>query len=387
VFVGTAPLADRHLAAAGWIAAVLAVACAIAQAPSAERAAQAVNYSHLADLVVNRSWKISPGERVVMFWDAHRDPGIAAPLRAAVERAGGQVEEIAAPDSAGDAALTPAQRAARFEQWKVIFRRSQAAIWLPSDLAAVSDQPFEHLVEASHVRSIHFHWFLPPDAADIPLIEAMYQRAIEVSPAEIGKRLTGLEHALRGHTVHVTAPNGTDLLFRVPENAHFHRNTGEATKEKVRDASSVRDREEELPASVLRTTALADAQGTFTGYLSFDTRSTLARATLRKGRVTELEALRGPDAEVTEWKSAKGDKDKPGEFVIGANPALTPVLKSGFMPYYGYGAGVVRLAIGDNWESGGHNRSSNGELLLFLPGATLSVDGQDLIRNGEIVNR
>lgn len=27
-----------------------------------------------------------------------------------------------------------------------------------------------------------------------------------------------------------------------------------------------------------------------------------------------------------------------------------------------------------------------GELLLFLPGATLSVDDQDLIRNGEMVN-
>jgi len=221
----------------------------------------------------------------------------------------------------------------------------------------------------------------------VTLVEAMYQRAIEVSPAEIGKRLTALEQALRGHTVHVTAQNDTDLLFRVPENAHFHRNTGEATKEKVRDVRSVRDREEELPASVLRTTALADARGTFTGYLSFDTRSTLARATLRDGRVTALEALRGPDKEVTEWKRAKGDKDKPGEFVISANPVLTPVLTSGFMPYYGYGAAVVRLAIGDNWESGGPNRSSNGELLLFLPGATLSVDGQDLIRNGEIVNR
>ena len=388
MFVGTAPIADRHrFAATGWIAAVLAVECAIAQPPSGESTVRGVNYSHLADLVVNRSWKISRGERVVMFWDAQRDPGIAAPLRAAIERAGGQVEEIAAPDSAGDAGLTPAQRAARFEQWKSVFQRSQAAIWLPSDLAAVSDQPFEHLVEASRVRSIHFHWFLPPDTADVPVVEAMYQRAIEVSPAEIGDRIVALETALRGHTVHVTAPNGTNLVFRVPQDAHFHRNTGEATKEKVQGARSVRDREEELPASVLRTTDLADARGTFTGYVSFDTRSGLARATFRDGRVTDLEALQGPDAEVSAWRSASGDKDKPGEFVISTNPALTAVLKSGYMPYYGYGAGVVRLAIGDNWESGGRNRSSNGELLLFLPGATLTVDGKDLIRGGEIVNR
>jgi hypothetical protein len=377
----------HHRSLAFWIAAAVAMECAGAPQAFAAPASERVDYIHLADLIVNRSWKIAPGERVVIFWDAKRDPGIAAPLRAAIRKAGGQVEEIAAPESASDAQLTPSARAARFEQWKSIFHHSQAAIWLPSDLNAVSDQPFEHLVEASGVRSIHFHWFLPADAAEVPLVEAMYQQAIEVSPAEIGKRLAALEQALRGHTVHVTAPNGTDLDFRVPGDAHFHRNTGEATKEKVRDARSVRDREEELPASVLRTTDLADAQGTFIGYVSFDTSSTLASATLRDGRVTELKALRGPDVEIAAWTRAKGDKDKPGEFVIGTNPALAPVLKSGFMPYYGYGAGVVRLAIGDNWESGGRNRSSNGELLLFLPGATLSVDGRELIRNGEIVIR
>lgn len=369
-----------------WVTAWLAMQCVL-ESPAFAATDSAVNYVHLADLIVNRSWKIAPGERVVMFWDARRDPGIAAPLRAAIQKAGGQVEEISAPDSAADAQLTPAARAARFELWKSTFQRSQAAIWLPSDLNAVYDQPFEHLVEASTVRSIHFHWFLPPDPADVPLVEAMYERAIEISPAELGKRLAALEQALRGHTVHVTAANGTDLEFRVPRDAHFHRNTGDATNEKVRDARSVRDREEELPASVLRTTDIADAAGTFTGYLSFDTRSTLASATFRDGRVTELKALRGPDVKVAAWKSAKGDKDRPGEFVIGTNPALTPVMQSGFMPYYGYGAGVVRLAIGDNWESGGRNRSANGELLLFLPGATVSVDGRDLIRNGGIVNR
>ena len=46
---------------------------------------------------------------------------------------------------------------------------------------------------------------------------------------------------------------------------------------------------------------------------------------------------------------------------------------------------VTRLAIGDNWESGGTNRSSNGELLLFLPGATLTADGKTLVESGAFV--
>src|SRR5207247_10618702 len=113
---------------------------------------------------------------------ATRDPGIPAPLREAIKKAGGVIEEIAAPDSRADARLTPLQRADRFEQWKSLFERSQAAIWLPSDLSAVGDEPFEHLVEASKVRSIHFHWSLPPHSPDVPVIDHIYRRAIPVKP-------------------------------------------------------------------------------------------------------------------------------------------------------------------------------------------------------------
>jgi hypothetical protein len=104
------------------------------------------------------------------------------------------------------------------------------------------------------------------------------------------------------------------------------------------------------------TIAAAPVRGIFVGYVSFDTRSGLAKVTFKDGRVTSLESLRGAESEVRSRQSASGAKDKPGEFVIGTNPALTPVLKSGYMPYYGYAAGIVRLSIGDNWESGGRNR-------------------------------
>jgi hypothetical protein len=98
--------------------------------------------------------------------------------------------------------------------------------------------------------------------------------------------------------------------------------------------------------------------------------------------VAKFEGLQGAGALVNSWNEATGDKTLPGELVIGTNPALPRVLPSGFMPYYGYGAGVVRLAIGDNWESGGPNRSSNGEVLLFIPNATVVAKGVTIIKNG-----
>lgn len=359
--------------------------CAMVQSVSvAQRSAESgVDYTRLADIVVNRTWKLAPGEHVVVFADQAFDRGMGEPLRKAIRKAGGVVEEIAAPTSASVNAMTPADRAARDEKWKKIFARSSGAIWLRTDLSAVEDRPFERLVESSNVRSIHFHWFLPPDAGDVPVVEKMYEAAIHVPPALIAKRIAKVESALVGKKVHVTAPNGTDLTFVIPANAWVHRNTGDASAAKVANARSVRDREEELPGSVFRTTDITSATGVFVGYASFDMRSPLLKATFANGKVTHLESVHGADEIVRGWKAASGAKDLPGEFVVGTNPHLEAVLPSGFMPYFGYGAGVVRLAIGDNWESGGTNRSSNGELLMFLLSATVEAENVAVITNGE----
>ena len=349
------------------------------------QSAPPVDYAALAAITVQRAWQLAPGERVVIFWDRGSDRGMAGALRAAITAAGGVVEEIEAPTPASIRGLSSTQLAERNRRWAEIFARSQAAIWLPSPLDAVDDQPFEHLVEGSKVRSIHFHWFLPPDPADVAVIEAMYAAAIEVPPEAIAARLATAERVVRGHKIHVTAANGTDLTFTIPRDAWMHRNTGLATREKVSGARSVRDREEELPASVLRTTNLVDMNGTFVGYNSFDTRSPLLRATFTHNKMVRLESIRGGDDLLRSWRAATGEKDLPGEFVISTNPKLAAVLPSGFMPYYGYGAGVVRLSIGDNWESGGSNRSSNGELLMFLPGATVTAAGRTLIDAGRFI--
>jgi hypothetical protein len=51
-----------------------------------------VNYAALADLAVRRSWHLTSGERVVMFWDRASDRGMAEALLIAIKRVGGVVE-------------------------------------------------------------------------------------------------------------------------------------------------------------------------------------------------------------------------------------------------------------------------------------------------------
>ncbi len=41
------------------------------------------------------------------------------------------------------------------------------------------------------------------------------------------------------------------------------------------------------------------------------------------------------------------------EFALGFNPLLAVPEREPWIPYYGYGAGVVRLSLGDNSELGG----------------------------------
>jgi hypothetical protein len=362
----------RTLVAAGVLS--LAVGPALAQAPPAPSPSK-VDWMRVARVVVDR-WQLQRGERAVIFWERTADRGMAAALRTAIQAKGGVVAgSIDTADPRDDAA------------WAKTFGNADVAIWLPGN-ARFEDRPFEHLVETNpRVRSIHFHWFLPPDASMHDAVDAMYVAAIETSPQSLLERHESLEKALRGQKVHITSPQGTDLTLEIPKEARFHRNTGDASPAKVKGARSVRDREEELPGGVLRTTDLRAATGTLVGYAGFSTVGPILAATFKDGRVVALESRRGAEAIVKRWNEATGEKALPAELVISTNPALPAVMPGGFMPYYGYGAGIVRVAIGDNWESGGTNRSPQGETLFFMDGATVVAGDKTLVRDGKLVER
>ena len=348
----------------------LSAVSALAQAPSPSK----LDWMSIARTVVDR-WQLRPGERAVLFWERTADRGAAAAIRTAILARGGVVAgSIDTADPRDD------------EAWARTFASADVAIWLPTN-ARFADRPFEHLVEKHpRVRSIHFHWFLPPDGALHDRVDAMYAAAIATPPATLLAAQKPIEDALRGAKVRITTPDGTDFTVDVPKEARFHRNTGDASAARLKDARSVRDREEELPGGVLRTTDLRGAAGTLVGYAMFATNGPILAATFKDGRVTALESRRGAEDVVKGWNAASGDKALPAELVISTNPALEAVLAGGFMPYYGYGAGIVRIAIGDNWESGGTNRSPQGETLFFMDRATVVANGKTIVKDGKLVD-
>jgi hypothetical protein len=353
------------------------------------------DWTRLAQHMVRDSLHLAPGERVILHYLPDHNPALVAALRDQITLAGGIISaELTWPSANmgkyfdGLSAADKLKRvAAEDVVYRELFARSDVYIWL--DDSSVDDlvpRRFEHLIAGSNIRAIHSHWFESPDPKEHAKLWRIYERAIEIDPAQINAILAPMEAKLRGSTVHLTSAAGCELTFHIPESAWFHRNTGEASREKVAGARSVRDREEELPAGALRTTAIADANGKLVATVFSSRASDTVTVSFRHGRIVKIESHGGGGDEFNKWyQGASGDRDKISELVIGTNPELAPILPSGFMPYFGYGAGIVRIAIGDNWESGGSLRTGDQQdWWLFVTQGTLTTDKNPLIEAGKI---
>jgi hypothetical protein len=96
-------------------------------------------------------------------------------------------------------------------------------------------------------------------------------------------------------------------------------------------------------------------------------------------------AVQGVNADKVdqELTAAGGDARMFREFALGFNPALKVLPEAPFIGYYGYGAGVVRLSLGDNEEMGGANRGG-GVYWNFLHNATVMAGDVTLVKDGQL---
>jgi hypothetical protein len=191
---------------------------------------------------------------------------------------------------------------------------------------------------------------------------------------------------LRSDTVRVRTPAGTDLSFRLGERP-FNKQNGDASPERIQTARVRIDREIELPAGVIR---VAPLEGTVNGRIVIPMArfggKTVRRLRLeiKSGRVARVEADENLDAVEAALNAGGEAARRFREFALGFNPKLQMVSHIPLLPYYGYGAGVVRLSLGDNQELGGSVRG-NFVRWFFFPDATVEVDGRVLVRDGKLV--
>jgi hypothetical protein len=137
------------------------------------------------------------------------------------------------------------------------------------------------------------------------------------------------------------------------------------------------DKEIELPAGAVRVAPLEDTVEGVNRVSAVAVGWAPGRgpqAALLEGRVVEVIAASGKEAVDAEMSRA-GDAGRAfREIALGFNPLLAVPERAPWIPYYGYGAGVVRLSLGDNSELGG--AVSGGYVRWnFFTDLTLTVGG------------
>ncbi len=280
--------------------------------------------------------------------------------------------------------------------YKEMFRDVDGAIMMPG---ARAGQPaysaLQDWLNESVGRTIHFHWTQNGSAFPIPgqplpgqtAIDAHYQRALlETDYEALGAKQREFVQVMRDAEVRVTSPIGTDISFRIGDRP-VNLQDGDASKARTDQGVILIDREIELPAGSIR---VAPLEETVNGVIAFphsqwDGRPVVGlRMTFERGRVVSVAADTGLDAVQAELDGAPAQARAFREFALGFNPLLAVPERNPWIPYYGYGDGVVRLSLGDNSELGG--TVTGGYVRWnFFTDTTVRLDDEVWVRAGRLV--
>lgn len=359
-----------------------------------------LDFPAISALIVERT-ALDPGERVLLVGQPGRWDPLIPLIQRDVAAAGGvdlgAVDVFGAPLAAGEPtpfadSLGAAEPAGLTGPLSTV----DLAIMLPgaTPTEATTDvyRAMQDVLRGGNGRTIHFHWagatgFDGEVLAEDDEVDRLYQRALlETDYDALARAQQVFEDALRSGTVHVSTPDGTDLTFRV-EDRPVTRQDGDASADRAEAGRTLIDREVELPAGAVRVSPVLE---TVEGTIAFPpadwggARVEGLRLRFEGGVVVEATADTGLEGFEREADAAGPAGRTFRELAVGFNPVLTIPAEDPWIPYYGYGAGVVRLSLGDNTEMGG---SVSGGYVRwnFFTDATVEIDGFTWVRDGRLL--
>ena len=242
-------------------------------------------------------------------------------------------------------------------------------------------------------RTIHFHWAgaYALDGSVLPVTPergAFYERVLrDTDYAALGALQSAFERAARGSTIRVTTSAGTDISFSIGDR-QVTKQDGDASAERARSGRNLIDREIELPAGAIR---VAPIEESVNGQIAFPPGMWAGERVeglvmrFSAGRVTGITATSGTAAVERELTQGGDGARSFREFALGFNRLLAiPETGEKWIPYYGYGAGVVRLSLGDNSELGG--RVGGGYTRWnFFTDATVRIGSETWVADGKLL--
>jgi leucyl aminopeptidase (aminopeptidase T) len=358
-----------------------------------------LNFKSIADLIVTRS-NLQPGEQVLVVAQPGRFDSLVAVLEQAIAKTGANYLGAISSDSVNqpEAWTTDFVRAALHKSSTDLTAQLgevDLGIMLPG--AVPTDKPYaamQEVLNMGHGRTIHFHWSGAYDVSGQPIeitpaIDRFYQDVLLNTSYDSLKAIQQeFDSALRKASIHVATPAGTDLIFEIGDRP-VTKQDGDASLGSIQYARNLIDREVELPAGAIRVAPIeSSVEGTiaFPDGLWNGQRVEGLLLTFKKGKVVNISAKSGQE-------SVKAELDKAGEagysfreLAVGFNPLLSIPKENPFIPYYGYGAGIIRLSLGDNTELGGNVKGGYVRWNFFLD-ATVTVDEDTWVKDGVLIKK
>lgn len=258
----------------------------------------------------------------------------------------------------------------------------------PSDVEYASMQD---VLRRDKGRTIHFHWSgaynLSGETIEIDNIKNEYYQKVflETDYIKLGKIQRSFEDDIRNKWIKISTPRGTNIKFKIG-NRPVTKQDGNASSKREKQLNLI-DREIELPSGAIR---VAPIEETVEGTIAFPNSIWSGKKveglvlTFDSGKVINIESSTGKEAVKTELDSAGEAGYSFREFALGFNPLLAIPEENPWIPYYGYGAGVVRLSLGDNSELGG-NVKGGYVRWNFFTNATVKVGDDIWVKGGKFL--
>tara|TARA_B100000497_G_scaffold127011_1_gene167485 strand:+ start:3104 stop:4246 length:1143 start_codon:yes stop_codon:yes gene_type:complete len=351
----------------------------------------------ISDKIIDLS-KLKPGERVLLVMAPGEFDDIINELRESIEAKNAAYLGTMSVSDLQPEEWTTTWISERMnkddERLEALFEDVDLGIMLPG--ASPIHQPYkvlQSMLEGTSKRTIHFHWAGAYDLngnllnTDDEKSEFYQNVILNTDYKALSEAQVSFENAMRNEEIRVITEEGTDISFKIGDRP-VTKQDGNASKSRASEGMNLIDREIEIPSGAIR---VAPIEESVNGIIAFpnakwdDTDVEDLKVTIESGKIVEIKASKGEEAVRNEMTKA-GDAGRSfREFALGFNPMMT--IQEGnlpWIPYYGYGAGVVRLSLGDNTELGG--KVGGGYVRWnFFPNATVTVGDEIWVKKGKLL--
>lgn len=357
-----------------------------------------LNLDAIANVIIERS-KLQNGERVLLIAKPGEFDSLVYVLKNKIPSVNAEfLGAISVTHDTPEGWSTEFSRACSGKSRDQLVQRFKSVdlgIMLPgADTTHAPYAAMQTVLKYGSSRTIHFHWAgaYRMDGSVLKrsqMVDELYQTALLFTEyKKLTEHQKEFEIAARKGPIRITSPLGTDIQFLIGDRP-VTKQDGDASGSRSKRALNLIDREIELPAGAVR---VAPIEKTVEGEIAFpdmmwgDVRVTGLVMKFVGGKAINIQATSGLDHVKKELQKSGHGASSFRELAVGLNPLLAvPQVGIQWIPYYGYGAGIVRLSLGDNSELGGEVRGGYVRWNFFTD-ATVQIGDEIWIQDGRLIH-